>query len=190
MNTQINYIKNNVKKLKIVMKTLHKYKFFIFYIAVLLCCFDTANAVNFNEMKRVRSYHAWDVYIDAEKGCHAISKPVESKAFNGIRNIPYIVMSYHKLDRYTFSMYAGYALNQSKEPSAIINNKTFALRLNREFFAYTYDSSDDVEIFNNAIADGKYIKIRTYSVNNETALDYYSLQGFLKAARFMQKKCN
>lgn len=149
-----------------------------------------AHAIDFNELKRVRSYHAWDVYVDRHQGCHTISKPAESKAFSGIRNIPYIVMSYRKPDRYTFSIYAGYALSDNNEPLIIVNEETFALRVYRDFFAYTYDSKDDVAIFNNAIKDGKYLKVRTYNSAGETALDYYSLQGFVKAARFIKKYCD
>ncbi len=157
------------------------------FSALFLC--NDAGAIDFNEMKRARSYYAWDVYTDRTNGCHAISKPSESKAFNGIRNIPYIVISYKKPDRYTFSIYAGYTLHETKEPLIIVNEETFALRAYRDFFAYTYDSKDDVAIFNNAMKDTKYIKVRTYNSAGETSLDYYSLRGFLKAARFMQKYC-
>ncbi|CAL7960599.1 conserved exported hypothetical protein [Alphaproteobacteria bacterium] len=144
-------------------------------------------------MRRVKSFHQWNVFVENVKNgkriCHITSTPLYTKAFRGIRNIPYVVVSYIGPDMYTISAYAGFVLDRKKKCTVSTNRRTYMLQSAREFFAYTYSSSEDVTIINNMIEDNKMLEVRSYDSVGGTALDYYSLSGFIPAMRYVREIC-
>lgn len=148
----------------------------------------------FNDQSKVKNKIGfWKIYFTYDdtgrKVCRAVSSPIETKVYEGIRNTPYISVTYIAPNVYTISTYAGFVINTDKNFTININKHTYQLKPTRTYFAYTYNSDDDINIINDMIIADDYIKIKLYDQVLGIAIDYYTLDGFKSALLYMEKNC-
>lgn len=170
--------------------------FHTIYFALFICALHISSTKTAlaNDLTLIHRFGYWDIYseIDAQGKniCHIISIPVETKAYDGLRNLPYFVVTYYDPNMYTVSTYSGFGLDKTKEFTVKANNKFFALKIARDYFAYTYNSADDVRLVNNMMENSSNaLEVRSNGRDGGTSVDFYSLYGFSKAIKYVQKKC-
>jgi hypothetical protein len=141
----------------------------------------------------LKQFDKWRVFEKTQeigKECFIVSEPHHSTGFPGFRDIPHAIFSTVKGGAFTFSVYSGFVINKQEPIQVFVGSKRFYLKLYRDFFAYTYDSRDDVSLINSVLQDRDTIRIRTVSREKEVANDYYAFKGLDKAFEFVNKNPN
>jgi hypothetical protein len=146
-----------------------------------------------HKTKFLKQFDKWRVFEktqDIGRECFIVSEPSHSTGFPGFRDIPHAIFSTVKGGAFTFSVYSGFVINKQEPIQVFVGSKRFYLKLYRDFFAYTYDSRDDVSLVNAVLQDRDTIRIRTVSREKEVANDYYAFKGLDKAFEFVNNNPN
>lgn len=144
------------------------------------------------QLKLVETFQDWEVYhqiFNNNVQCHAISSPYKTKAFDGVREAPYLIVSFKGRNQYTISLSSGFFINKQSGVILQTNNRSYLLNSTFPRAAWTYSSSQDAAIINDIIKDGRSLSIRSYDLSDDIALDFYSLKGILEALQYMEKSC-
>ena len=122
---------------------------FLIALLILIYTFSSkAFAEEKHHTKFIKHFARWRVFEkqkDKTKECVIISEPSHSNGFPGFRDIPHVIFTFVKEHRFTFSNYSGFIINKQKGVLVYVGEKQFLLKPYRDFFAFTYDSIDDVE---------------------------------------------
>jgi hypothetical protein len=172
------------------------HKLCLHLIYLILLSFFTQYSLNIASAKPValmEHYKQWSIYLefndDGSILYRAISNPIEMRVYDGIRDNPYIAVTYIHPLMYTISVYPGFIIG--KMAPTILNTiqNSYLLRISWNTFAYTYDSQDDVNILNDIISSNtSLIEIRSIDNGGNIAVDYYSTLGLKDAMLYMQLK--
>ncbi len=161
--------------------------------ATLYLCFISISLAQVENKYKTKTFGYWEVLLplNVKKGnsCHAVSFPLITKSYSGMRDLPYLMISYYNPDMFTISTYAGFIIDKENPLSITANNRTRMLKIARDFYAYTFSSNEDVAIINDMIEDQRMVKVRSYHSTNGVAVDYYSLDGFSKAMKYLEHNC-
>ncbi len=185
---------------------------------VALCSSNSDCDHNHKVFKEIKQFSQWSVVLEHEINdrtlrkqtrCYLIANPLYTHAFPDIANRKksHFIALYLPRGRFTFSEYAGFKLNTYKGGEISVGQKIFGLRTYREIYGCTYSSTDDVALMNMMIQmrNDDFFTIRNYKKQNlssaldfedennrenSTILDYYSMAGFRKAAKYAQWICD
>lgn len=143
-------------------------------------------------LKFIRAFNDWAVYKKIEKyktTCYALTPSYRSKSYNGIRDLPFLAVAYKGSRQYSFTIQPGYEINREYGMILKTNGKNFRLNVLRPGYGFTYSSVQDKTLINNILQDGRTLSIRSYDLQANTSLDFYSLRGFSAAMRFLERNC-
>ncbi len=144
------------------------------------------------ELKHMKAFGDWEVYVEEDqqgkKLCHALSKPYRTKAFHGVRNLPFVAVTMEG-STYTLSTYPGFTLDHTQPPILSVQDKDFALKVERQGHAITYSDISDVSIFNHIMGSKGNFSIRSYSKYDRVAVDIYTISGLRAALDYMHQNC-
>ena len=124
------------------------------------------------------------------KRCVCISHPSTSLGFSGFRDIPHIVFTKINNNNYTISLYTGFVIDKNKPIELLTGRNKFFLQVYRDFFAHTYNSTDDVNIVNSAMKNRQTLITRITSNAGDVANDHYDFKGLDKAIQYMNNTCS
>ncbi len=153
---------------------------------------DSAIIEDLNSVSPLAKFSHWKVYKDVSgktAKCHAVSHPVSTKYFHGIRNMPYSAVSIYESGDLSFSTYPGFIISGSAAPIINIGSKNFALMVLRERYAATYSAFEDKKMLPRILA------LHTFSVRSDNArstriaFDTYSTTGLEEAIQYMKNQC-
>jgi hypothetical protein len=143
-------------------------------------------------LQHVKTIGDWEIFkkIENEKiTCHAMTVPYRTKAYESVRDVPSISFTYKGPRQYTLSVNTGFAVDRQAGLILETNRRSHILDTNLLRSASTFSSIQDVAIINDMVKDGQSLSIRSYSTNDETALDFYSLKGLFESLNFLEKNC-
>ncbi len=144
------------------------------------------------QLKLAKTFQDWNVYHQISHNsikCHAIISPYRTKAFEGVRESPYLVISYKGHMQYTISLDSGFVVDQQNGIILKTNNRSYILNAALPRTAWTSSSVQDKAIIEDMIKDSRNFSIRSYNTSDDTALDFYSLNGLALALQYMEKNC-
>ena len=120
--------------------------------------------------------------------CYMFSSPYRTKAYADSRDGAYLLIANKGMG---LSIGAGSAFELSTTKGYIlkVNQRSHLLNVSNADSSNTYSAIQDKAILNDMIKDGSNFQIRSYSNNDQVAVDYYSLKGFTDALKFT-KACN
>lgn len=154
------------------MRAIKRLIFFTFFIAF---CVNLSFA-NYEQS----SIGDWNLvkYTDSKgsKYCYIFSEPQRTRATLQESEGRHIVISNNN-GYATIGVSSNFELDTKKGFILTVNNKHHLLNITALSQAQTYTSYQDVSIINDLIMESDFFKIRSYSVDDKTALDYYSVRG-------------
>lgn len=141
----------------------------------------------------LRTFSHWDVYYelkrDGTKMYYALSAPVSTKVHSGLRNSPYIAVSYIGYRMYTISVYPGFIVDTSYPFTLRTTNHTYFLRVLQDSVGNTNYSVDDVLLINEFIKNhNKPVEVRSYDTNASLAVDYYDISNLKDALMYIERQ--
>lgn len=159
----------------------------LFTIILIFCTQNTANAENLD------SQHAnWSVFerqLNNKRICYIVGEIISEAGDATSRKAPYITITSFdpKLDD-EFSVSSGYVYKQN-DIKIIFDKKTKFSLISKEKHAWPASNNDDRKIIS-LMLNSKQLEIIGTSLQKQTSIDTYSLVGFKKAYKRMQKLCN
>ena len=144
------------------------------------------------ELKLVKTFQDWEVYHQISNSttkCYAFASPYRTKAFEGVREAPYLIISFKGKMQYSISLNPGFLIDKNNEIILKTNNRSYLLNSALPNYAWTYSSMQDKAIIEDMIKDGRSLSVRSYNVSDDTALDFYSLKGMTEALKYMEENC-
>lgn len=133
----------------------------------------------------------WNALI--EHGiCYAKSIPVrEVEQESKDRRDASMLVYYLGPDMYTIGVDPGYLIDEKKNFTLTVQDRTFYLNISRDdTYAKTYSSAQDVHIIDAFIkTTDNHFTVRSYNQKGEYSIDYYSLVGLKEALRYLQYAC-
>jgi hypothetical protein len=160
----------------------------LFFISTFIC---SSFAEDKHNTKFIKHFERWRVFEkNKTKECVIIAEPIYSNGFAGFRDIPHVMFTLLKGKKLTFSNYSGFIINKQQPIQVFVDDKRFLLKPYRDFFAFTYDSNDDVELINTLLKNSGNIQVRSVNKNLEVANDYYEFKGLDKAFEFVKNNSN
>ena len=161
---------------------------------IISCIMLCGNAYGkLSPLKKTKVFEDWVLYEGTshnKKACYASVTPYRTRSFVGIRGKPWIAVSFVDYDKFTVSAYSGFDIDNSagfqieSDKGEAINLKVLA-----DGQIWSYSNKQDIHLINSLLQGDMYFTVRSYSVDNQTALDYYSLKGFNKIINYMNKSC-
>lgn len=141
----------------------------------------------------VKTFSYWSVYYELKKNnimvYHAISFPNSTKVYSGLRNTPYIAVTYLSPRMYTISMYSGFIIDTRSPLILRVDDKTYTLHTLHDSFGYTYSSVQDIELINDFIKNScNTLEARSYDATSALAVDYYMLFGLKEALLYIDSR--
>ena len=143
-------------------------------------------------LKHIKTIKDWEIYEREHKSkvtCHAATFPYRTRAFEGIRDMPYLMVTYKGPMQYSITVNPGFIVDRRDGLILNVNGKSHVLSTKFPRIALTESSTQDASIINDIIKEEKIVSIRSYTINKETSLDYYSTKGFVEALRYMESNC-
>lgn len=116
------------------------------------------------------------------KYCYIYSEPERSRATAIDHEGRYIVIV-NNGGYATLGVSSNFDLDERKGFVLSANNRDHLLNVTSLSQAQTFTSIQDVAVINDLIQDEDLIRVRSYSVDDKTALDYYSMNGFTNALK-------
>ncbi len=164
-------------------------------IALIIVLFSTKSFISYSLADPIvfkKNFSHWSVYYElksnGKKLYYAVSTPIQTKVYNGIRDEAYMAITYVNPTEYTISVYFGFIVDSKKPLSLNTANSTYTLPVIQDEFAYTYNSSDDINILNDLVTSSNtLIEIRSYDISAGLAVDYYAPTGLKEALLYIQK---
>lgn len=115
--------------------------------------------------------------VDGSSYCYIYSEPQRSRATASDHEGRYIVIV-NNGGYATLGVASNFDLDASKGFILSVNSRDHLLNITSSTQAQTFTSYQDADVINDLIKDQNFIKVRSYSADDKTALDYYSLEGF------------
>ncbi len=154
----------------------------------LMCCGASAQ-----ELRELVTFRDWSVFTTTNQYsanyCYALATPYKTRAFNGLRNLPYFMIRHFGGEQFSLSATPGFGMDVMKGFILNAGNRSHLFSKYSSQFAWTGSHIEDKAILNNMLRSGEYFTIRSYNNHGETALDYYSTRGLSETLRFMAQNC-
>lgn len=135
----------------------------------------------------------WRLYEGKEgnkKVCYAMVEPYRTRSFIGMREKPWVALTFFERNALTVSAHSGFNIDTKTELVLDIDNgSSISMHVLPTGQVYSYSSAQDVQIINALMQGESYFTIRSYGINQQTALDYYSLKGLHEIIKYMNKHC-
>ena len=164
--------------------------FLSFFISLFFSC----SLTNASGLEYITKFENWEIYKEKKQNgkeeCHAVISPFKTRAFNGIREIPFLAYSFKGSKQYTLSISPGFVLDGNKKVSVNIGKKSFDLKNGNKNTAWTYSAVQDISIYSHLLLGNNVFLVRSYSKTGDTALDYYNNEGLIDAIHYMESNCN
>ena len=119
---------------------------------------------------------------DAHNYCYIYTEPKRTKA-TAIDGEGRYIMIVNNDGYATVGVSSNFDLDNSKGFIVTANNRSHLLNVTSLDQAQTYSANQDVALIDDLLKDEDFFQIRSYSSDDKTALDYYSLNGFTKALK-------
>lgn len=129
---------------------------------------------------------------DGQKYCYAVTVPFETRAYYSVaERFPYMLIAYVDPDRFTMGVDNGYLIDKKEGVSVTINHRTRMLNVVSMYRnARTYSSVEDVAMINEMVKANSVIEVRSSSMQNSQAIDYYSIKPIKEVLSYMLNNCN
>ncbi|MFI4983823.1 MAG: hypothetical protein ACHP6I_01345 [Rickettsiales bacterium] len=142
--------------------------------------------------EQMATFGDWKVLVpvfSSSKSCYAYTTPFRTKALEGSRDNPYMIITYRGPHMYSLGINAGFPLSGFKGFTLFANNRTHLLDVKIVTNAWTYSSAQDVAIIDDLIRERDFAEVRSYDQKDKTALDYYSVRGLTTVLQYFDKNC-
>ena len=158
-------------------------------LPLLLLAAGTAGA---QEVKRLDGGGAWRAYSTKEQGqllCYMASKPSKDEGNYARRGEIYLMVAHRPAEQSTnvVSVTAGYDYKQDSSVRILIDKEAFELFTHKDT-AWAPTEQDDKKLVD-AMIKGKTMVVQGTSSRGTKTIDTYSLIGFTKAYRSINKAC-
>ncbi len=162
-------------------------------LALLLMTTGAIAAPAKNNMEILGNFDAWTAYVfndDDGKICYMASEPIKSQGKYKIRDDVFLMVT-HRLSNKTFDVVniaAGYTYKKGSRPTFSIDGaKPFTLVTSADT-AWAKDAPTDARLVK-AMRAGNKAVLKGTSRRGTLTTDTFSLKGFSKAYRAIQKAC-
>ncbi len=165
--------------------------FFILYV-VLSSFFilTSSHAENLIEMANFKDWSVFKTQYQYDHNyCYALATPYKTRAFKGLRNLPYFIIRHFGQDNFTLSATPGFSMDILKGFILNANNRSHLFSNYSSHFSWTGSYIQDRAILQDILLSKDYFTIRSYNQHDETALDYYSTHGLKDALTFIKQNC-
>lgn len=163
-------------------------KTFLVAFIVLLAISGSASATT--SKMRIGDWNVVKTDDGIEKHCIAYSKAFRSKGSSVIRNEPFAIIEYKGHKQYSFGVNPGYAIDVQKGVVVKVDDRARLIDVKLAYNAWTYSEVQDVHLINEMLKNQRFIKVRSYNINGESAVDYYSLRGLTNLVNYFETRCN
>ena len=165
-------------------------------LAFLICLFSTVIYSNFALGKTKllgteKDWNAWSTTVEKLKTCYISSKPIKTSGkFNrNNRGQPYVfVKNVKSVNNYEVSVIAGFNFKKNKD--VIFNVDGNITKLFPVDDRAWSESSKIDRFLVQSMRKGKILKVTGTSTPGNKIIDTYSLSGFTKALRLIDKSCS
>lgn len=146
-----------------------------------------------NGMEILGTYDAWTAYVfqDADgKVCYIASEPTKSQGKYKIRDDVFLFVTHRMADK-TFdvvNVMAGYTYRKGSKPTFTVDKQKPVSLVSHTDTAWTKDSKTD-KLLVNQMRKGNAAVLKGTSQRGTLTTDTFSLKGFSKAYRAIQKAC-
>jgi len=163
-------------------------------LSIFFIVFIYANMAYAEQLRKMAAFEDWVVFkstnLYQDPICYAIATPYRTRAFDGLRDLPYIAIKQEKSGEFMISATPGFSMNKKLPVEIGVGIKKFDLARRTTEFTWTDSYIQDNTLIENFLQNNDFFTMRTYSKENKTALDYYSLHGLKNALNYMKKgKC-
>ena len=156
----------------------------------LLCTYEAASI----PLREEATFHDWSVFITTNEHlpntCYALSTPYRTRALSLLRNLPFLIIKHVEGNNFTLSATSGFLLNPNYGMIIQIGRRSHRLVGGSNEFTWTSSYLQDRSILEDMLSGQEYLKVRSFSRNNDSVLDYYSLIGLSEALTYMEHNCN
>jgi hypothetical protein len=147
---------------------------------------------NISQAKEMtKQFGDWTFYAygsEYDKHCLIYSQPLRTRGeFTEERTTPYLYLTKRGDREFSLGVEPGYPIDTDKGVNIIINYRPYGLQITLPNYAWTFSSTQDVRLVDEMLKAGKFITVRSHGIDNSVALDYYSMTGFTKALKLLDK---
>lgn len=163
-------------------------------IALIVICTLSSNYSYAEQLRKMASFQDWVVFKSTSLYqdpvvCYAMATPYRTRALDSLRDLPYFAIKQEKSGEFMITTTPGYSLDKKLAIEITVGDKLFNLGRRSSEFAWTDSRIQDQTLIDNFLKNNDFFTVRTYSRDNKTALDYYSLHGLKDALSYMKNRC-
>lgn len=146
-----------------------------------------------NGMEILGTYDAWTAYVFQDKDgkvCYMTSEPTKSRGKYKIRDDVFLFVTHRMADK-TFdvvNVMAGYTYRKGSKPTFTVDKKKPVSLVSHADTAWTKDGKTD-RVLVDQMRKGSTAVLKGTSQRGTLTTDTFSLKGFSKAYRAIQKAC-
>lgn len=174
------------------MNTLNIKNKIVMLLAIIAICILSSKS-HAEQLRKIASFQDWVVFkstsLYQDPICYAMATPYRTRALDSLRDLPYFAIKQEQSGEFMITTTPGYSLDKRLAIEITVGDKLFNIARRSNEFAWTDSYIQDQTIIDNFIKNHDFFTVRTYSRDNKTALDYYSLHGFKDALSYMKNRC-
>jgi hypothetical protein len=161
-----------------------------FFISLFIIASFGAHPAVADSSKRIGDWKVIKGKFEGNEFCYAYTTPFRTKAYDGEnRNTPYLLIANKGKNQLSFGLNSGFIIQADQGVTFGVNGKERLLDIKLNENAWTYSEIQDTEIINDMIEDGISIQVRSYDMKDDTAVDYYSLNGIKHVLKHLDTNC-
>lgn len=139
------------------------------------------------------TFDDWTAYVFFDNGgkvCYMATEPTQSEGKYKIRDDVFLFVTHRMADKTfdTVNVMAGYTYKKSSKPTFTVDNKKAITMVSHADTAWTKDAKTDKLLVSQMRAGNKAV-LKGTSRRGTLTTDTFSLKGFSKAYRAIQKAC-
>ncbi len=151
-------------------------------------------AAHFVQAKEItHHFNDWTFYAygsEYDRHCLIYSHSLRAKGeFDPDRETPYLYLVKRGNREFTLGVAPGYPLDVVKGVDFNVNYRSYGLQITLPDYAWTFSSTQDVRLVDEMIKADRFVTVRSHGTDGSVALDYYSMSGFTRALKMLDK-CN
>lgn len=128
---------------------------------------------------------------DSTKGetCTIYSYPTRTKGDMDTENRddPYLYVIKKGEKQYSIGLYHGFEVSEDAFVIMKIKNRSYDFHNANPDYSWTYSYAQDISLVDKLLQASDYITIRSEDAEAKVVLDYYSLKGFIRSMRALDK---
>jgi hypothetical protein len=160
-----------------------------FIVALLLSCQVMAGSAT----EILGTFDDWTAYVFSDNGgkvCYMATEPTKSEGKYKVRNDVFLFVTHRTADKTfdTVNVMAGYTYKTGSKPTFVVDKKKAITMVSHADTAWTKDAKTDKLLVDQMRAGSKAV-LKGTSRRGTLTKDTFSLKGFSKAYRAIQKAC-